>query len=105
MYGTYCRLHVLTSASYREVVRQAFTKIAPHHRRAPAMREERKKFYRVMLDHHAEARRPGMAALDQVVDRVGAPAIGWRLLACAHYARGSFYGRRRGRRCARSHET
>ena len=56
MYSTYQRLNLHVSASWRDVVRQSMTKIAPYHRRDPAKREARKAFYRQMLDYHEQAR-------------------------------------------------
>lgn len=56
MFGTYQRLHVPVYASNISVIRAARMKIAVEHRASPAMRGERKKFYRIMLDYHAKAR-------------------------------------------------
>jgi hypothetical protein len=55
MFGTYQRLGLPASASGAAVVRAAREKIAEHHRRSPAMRAERKKFYSIMLDYHRKA--------------------------------------------------
>ena len=52
MQGTYDRLHIHVFASWRDVVRAAKTRIARKHRRDPAMREARKRFYREMLGCH-----------------------------------------------------
>ena len=52
MQGTYDRLRVHAFASWRDVVRAANGRIAKKHRRAPAMREARKRFYHEMLDCH-----------------------------------------------------
>lgn len=53
MQATYDRLHVPMSASWRDVVRAARSRIAKRHRRSPAMRQERKRFHRKMLGCHA----------------------------------------------------
>lgn len=52
MQGAYDRLRVHVFASWRDVVRAANTRIARKHRRDPAMREARKRFYREMLGYH-----------------------------------------------------
>ncbi|MBN8993481.1 MAG: hypothetical protein J0H42_35040 [Rhizobiales bacterium] len=52
MQGTYDRLRVHTFASWRDVVRAANGRIAKKHRRAPAMRKARKRFYYEMFDCH-----------------------------------------------------
>ncbi|MBN9499711.1 MAG: hypothetical protein J0H39_23410 [Alphaproteobacteria bacterium] len=52
MQGAYDRLRVHVFASWRDVVRAANTRIARKHRRDPAMREARKRFYRDMLGCH-----------------------------------------------------
>jgi hypothetical protein len=57
MYGTYLRLGVTVWASDRAVIRAARRKLARSARRDPAKREARKRFYREMLKHHANARR------------------------------------------------
>ena len=56
MFGTYQRLNVNVYASNMEVIRNARRKIAKKHRSSAAMREERKKFYRIMLKYHADER-------------------------------------------------
>ena len=56
MLGTYHRLGLHVSASPVDVIRAARKRIAKHHRRDPAKREERKRFYRIMLAHHSDAR-------------------------------------------------
>lgn len=56
MFGTYCRLGVNVTDSDRVVIRQSLSKVHPKHRRNPAMREQRKQFYRIMLAHHRDAR-------------------------------------------------
>ena len=53
MQGTYGRLGVHVFASWRDAVRAANGRIARKHRRGPAMREERQRFYREMLACHA----------------------------------------------------
>ncbi len=57
MYGTYLRLGVTVWASDRTVIRAARRKLARSARRDPAKREARKRFYREMLEHHANAQR------------------------------------------------
>ena len=52
MQGTYERLRVDAFASWRDVVRAANGRIAKKHRRAPAMKEARKRFYCEMLGCH-----------------------------------------------------
>lgn len=52
MQGTYDRLRVRAFVWWRDVVRAANGRIAKKHRRAPVMREARKRFYREMLDCH-----------------------------------------------------
>jgi hypothetical protein len=53
MQGTYGRLRVHVFASWRDVVRAANGRIAKKHRRGPAMRRKRKRFYRELLGCHA----------------------------------------------------
>ncbi|NWG24490.1 MAG: hypothetical protein HXY30_08785 [Pseudorhodoplanes sp.] len=55
MFGTYLRLDVTVWASDRAVIRAARRKLARSARRDPAKREVRKRFYREMLEHHANA--------------------------------------------------
>lgn len=57
MYATYLRLDILVWDSNRTVVRAARTRLAHAARRDPAKREARKRFYREMLRHHADAQR------------------------------------------------
>jgi len=57
MYGTYLRLDVTVWASNRTVIRAAQSKLARSARRDPTKRDARKRFYREMLEHHANARR------------------------------------------------
>ena len=52
MQATYERLRVHAFASWRDVVRAANGRIAKKHRRAPAMKEARKRFYCEMLGCH-----------------------------------------------------
>ena len=49
MYATYLRLDIMVWDSNRAVIRAA--------RHDPAKREARKRFYREMLRHHADAQR------------------------------------------------
>lgn len=58
MYGTYCRLNVHVSASWRDVVRASTLKLNRKFRRSHKMddRNMRKGFYRTMLDYHKSAR-------------------------------------------------
>ncbi len=53
MQAIYDRLHMHVSAPWRDVVRAARGRIAANHRRPPAMKETRKRFYREMLACHA----------------------------------------------------
>ena len=55
MYGTYLRLDVTVWASNRTVIRAARRKLARSARGDPGKREARKRFYREMLEHHANA--------------------------------------------------
>ena len=57
MYATYLRLDILVWDSTRTVIRAARTRLARVARRDPAKREARKRFYREMLRHHADAQR------------------------------------------------
>lgn len=57
MYGTYLRLDVTVWASNRTVIRAARHKLTRFAQRNPAKREVRKRFYREMLEHHANAQR------------------------------------------------
>ena len=55
MFGTYNRLNLHVSATNREVIRVARLLITEEGRRDPAKREQRKAFYRQMLNYHAGA--------------------------------------------------
>lgn len=57
MYSTYLRLDILVWDSERAVVRAARGRLARSALRDPAKREARKRFYRDMLRHHADAQR------------------------------------------------
>lgn len=57
MYTTYLRLDILVWNSNRAVIRAARRKLSRAARREPDMREARKRFYREMLRHHADAQR------------------------------------------------
>jgi hypothetical protein len=57
MYGTYLRLNITIWATDRAVIRAARRKLARSARRDPAKREARKRFYREMLEHHADSQR------------------------------------------------
>ncbi len=57
MQGTYLHLDVRVWASDRAVIRAARRKLTQSARRDPAKREARKRFYREMLEHHANAQR------------------------------------------------
>ncbi|MBK5959506.1 hypothetical protein CCR97_15015 [Rhodoplanes elegans] len=57
MYSTYLRLDIIVWASDRAVIRAARRKLARSAQRDPAKREARKRFYREMLEHHANAQR------------------------------------------------
>jgi hypothetical protein len=56
MFATYQRLHVLVSASNREVIKAASKKLKPAARTSREYREGRHLFYRNMLEYHAQAR-------------------------------------------------
>jgi uncharacterized protein (DUF305 family) len=56
MFGTYQRLGLHVSASNISVVRASRLVIAEYHRNTPEMREQRKQFYRMMIDYHRQAR-------------------------------------------------
>lgn len=55
MYGTYLRLDITILDSNRTVIRAARRKLTRFAQRDPAKREVRKRFYREMLEHHANA--------------------------------------------------
>lgn len=57
MYATYLRLDILVWDSDRTVIRAATCKLALSARRDPSRRDARKRFYRDMLRHHADAQR------------------------------------------------
>ena len=57
MYATYLRLDIMVWDSDQAVIRAAHRKLARSARRDPGKREARKRFYREMLRHHADARR------------------------------------------------
>jgi hypothetical protein len=57
MYGTYLRLDVNVRDNPRTIIRAARRKLADKARRDPAYREARKRFYREMLEYHADAQR------------------------------------------------
>lgn len=57
MYSTYLRLDIMVWDSNRAVIRAARRRLARSARRDPAKREARKRFYREMLRHHADAQR------------------------------------------------
>lgn len=57
MHATYLRLDIMVLDSDRAVIRAARRKLARSARRDPAKREARKRFYREMLRHHADAQR------------------------------------------------
>jgi hypothetical protein len=57
MFGTYERLNVHVMASNMEVIRRAREVLARECWHDPQFREGRKAFYRVMLRHHAAARK------------------------------------------------
>lgn len=57
MYATYLRLDIRVWDSDRAVIRAARRKLAPSALHDPARREARKRFYRNMLCHHADAQR------------------------------------------------
>lgn len=55
MYATYLHLGLTVWDSNRAVVRAARRKLARSALRDPASRDSRKRFYRDMLGHHADA--------------------------------------------------
>ncbi|MGB3833310.1 MAG: hypothetical protein WA975_15785 [Mesorhizobium sp.] len=57
MYSTYLRLDIMVWDSDRSVIRAARRRIASSARRDPHKRDARKRFYRDMLRHHADARK------------------------------------------------
>lgn len=57
MYATYLRLDILVWDSDRTVIRAARRKLSRSALRNPDKRAARKRFYREMLRHHAEAQR------------------------------------------------
>ncbi|RJL15809.1 hypothetical protein [Paracoccus siganidrum] len=57
MHATYLRLDILVWDSNRTVIRAARRKLARSALRDPAKRDARKRFYREMLRHHADAQR------------------------------------------------
>jgi hypothetical protein len=57
MYVAYLRLDITVWASNRAVIRAARLKLARSAQRDPAKREARKRFYREMVEHHANAQR------------------------------------------------
>ena len=57
MYATYLRLDIRVWDSDRTVIRAARRKLASSALRDPARRDARKRFYRDMLRHHADAQR------------------------------------------------
>ncbi|MDH1271391.1 hypothetical protein N5C81_27735 [Rhizobium pusense] len=57
MYATYLRLDILVWDSGRTVIRAARPKLARSVLHDPARRDARKRFYREMLRHHADAQR------------------------------------------------
>lgn len=57
MYGTYLRLDITVHDGWRAVIRAASRKLTWQARRDPRHRAARKRFYREMLEHHANAQR------------------------------------------------
>jgi len=57
MYATYLRLDIMVWDSNRAVIRAARGRLARSARCDPARRDARKRFYRDMLRHHADAQR------------------------------------------------
>ena len=55
MYATYLRLDILVWDSDRAVIRAARRKLSRSAWNEPHKREARKRFYREMLRHHADA--------------------------------------------------
>lgn len=57
MYATYLRLGVPVWDGERAIIRAARGRLARSTLRDPAWRDARKRFYREMLRHHADAQR------------------------------------------------
>lgn len=57
MYATYLRLDILVWDSDRTVIRAVRRKLSRSAWRDPDKRDARKRFYREMLRHHADAQR------------------------------------------------
>jgi hypothetical protein len=57
LYATYLRLDIMAWDSDRAVIRAARRKFARPVLRDPSRRDARKRFYREMLRHHADAQR------------------------------------------------
>ena len=55
MFSVYRRLHLSTSATSREVIRAASTRLSTEGR-GPNFRGQRHAFYRAMLEQHRQAR-------------------------------------------------
>ncbi len=55
MYSTYLRLDILVWDNNRAVIRAARRRLAQSARRDPGKRDARKRLYREMLRHHADA--------------------------------------------------
>ena len=55
MYGTYSRLNLHVSASWRDVIRASSTRLMAQARFSKAQRRQRHAFYRQMLDYHRNA--------------------------------------------------
>lgn len=55
MFTTYLRLGLRVDAGWRAVVRAAARSLRPYARKDPRQRCVRKRFYRAMLLHHANA--------------------------------------------------
>lgn len=55
MYGTYTRLNLHVSASWRAVIRAISTRLMAQARFSKAQRQQRHAFYRQMLEDHRNA--------------------------------------------------
>lgn len=55
MFTTYLRLGLSVDAGWRAVIRAASRSLRPYARTDPRQRDIRKRFYRAMLIHHANA--------------------------------------------------
>lgn len=55
VFSAYCRLHLSTDATTRDVIRAAQGRLSPEGKGA-GFRAQRHNYYRAMLEHHRQAR-------------------------------------------------